>query len=101
MPSARSGRSWERRDRRRRGSGCLRGDWSCQECKTSLTRCQRFFTWLLPRIAHRFEPRAGLAYRDVMTSAAALSPLLTSPVVSTQWLADHLGGRLVILDASV
>src|SRR3954470_18627383 len=36
-----------------------------------------------------------------MTSAAALSPLLTSPLVSTQWLADHLGGRLVVLDASV
>jgi thiosulfate/3-mercaptopyruvate sulfurtransferase len=36
-----------------------------------------------------------------MTSAPAITPVLTSPVVSTQWLADHLGGGLVVLDASV
>ena len=29
-------------------------------------------------------------------------PLLDSPVVSTQWLADHLGAdKLVVLDATV
>ena len=36
-----------------------------------------------------------------MTSAPAIAPILTSPIVSTQWLADHLGGALVVLDASV
>jgi thiosulfate/3-mercaptopyruvate sulfurtransferase len=39
-----------------------------------------------------------------MTAAPATTPgpLLTSPVVSTQWLADHLGSdNLVLLDASV
>lgn len=31
-----------------------------------------------------------------------MAPVLTSPLVSTQWLADHLGGdELVVLDASV
>jgi thiosulfate/3-mercaptopyruvate sulfurtransferase len=37
-----------------------------------------------------------------MTSALAPAPLVTSPLVSTQWLADHLGrDGLVVLDASV
>ena len=36
-----------------------------------------------------------------MSSPTAISPLLTSPLVSTQWLADHLGGDLVVLDATV
>ena len=36
-----------------------------------------------------------------MTSAPAISPHLTSPLVSTQWLADHLGDGLVVLDATV
>jgi thiosulfate/3-mercaptopyruvate sulfurtransferase len=41
-----------------------------------------------------------------MTSVPAIAQVLTSPIVSTQWLADHLGGGhlgggLVVLDASV
>lgn len=33
---------------------------------------------------------------------ASMAPVLTSPLVSTQWLADHLGAdELVVLDASV
>ncbi|TCK64457.1 thiosulfate/3-mercaptopyruvate sulfurtransferase [Curtobacterium sp. PhB136] len=33
---------------------------------------------------------------------SAMAPVLTSPLVSTQWLADHLGAdELVVLDASV
>ena len=37
-----------------------------------------------------------------MTSTTAPAPLVTSPLVSTQWLADHLGGDgLVVLDATV
>ncbi|WP_175494279.1 sulfurtransferase [Herbiconiux ginsengi] len=36
------------------------------------------------------------------TDSSHLSPLLTSPLVSTQWLADHLGSEgLVVLDATV
>ncbi|MCS5718532.1 rhodanese-like domain-containing protein [Herbiconiux sp. CPCC 205763] len=36
------------------------------------------------------------------TDSPRLSPLLASPLVSTQWLADHLGSEgLVVLDASV
>jgi thiosulfate/3-mercaptopyruvate sulfurtransferase len=36
------------------------------------------------------------------TDSPRLSPLLVSPLVSTQWLADHLGSEgLVVLDASV
>ena len=36
-----------------------------------------------------------------MSLTPAIAPVLTSPIVSTQWLADHLGGGLVVLDASV
>jgi len=36
------------------------------------------------------------------TDSPRLSPLLVSPLVSTQWLADHLGSEgLVVLDATV
>ena len=38
-------------------------------------------------------------YREIMTSVA---PVLASPLVSTQWLADHLGAeKFAVLDATV
>jgi 3-mercaptopyruvate sulfurtransferase SseA len=44
--------------------------------------------------------RWAAPYRGRMTSTH--TPLLVDPLVSTQWLADHLGSeRLIVLDASV
>ncbi|GAH78906.1 unnamed protein product, partial [marine sediment metagenome] len=38
----------------------------------------------------------------VLVTVGGMAPVLTSPLVSTQWLADHLGAdELVVLDASV
>jgi thiosulfate/3-mercaptopyruvate sulfurtransferase len=39
---------------------------------------------------------------EVPVTLTGMAPVLTSPLVSTQWLADHLGAdELVVLDASV
>ncbi len=39
---------------------------------------------------------------EVPVTVVVMAPVLTSPLVSTQWLADHLGAdELVVLDASV
>lgn len=52
---------------------------------------------VLPAMSATLCPAFGDPYRGDMTG-----PLLNSPVVSTQWLADHLGAdELVVLDATV
>ena len=46
--------------------------------------------------------KPGLRLSGATATVARMSPVLTAPVVSTQWLADHLGADdMVVVDASV
>lgn len=75
-------------------------------CESQLTRSPALATVTVLRpVAHASPPAQWHGYRGLVTlSSPALEsgPQLASPVVSTQWLADHLGSdRLIVLDATV